>query len=285
VLYRLDGGARALERTLPLDGYRGSRPVRVGNAAAEQLQLDTYGELLQTAWLYANTGHRIDADIGRRLAEVADHVCRIWREPDAGIWEVRSEPTHFTQSKMMCWIALARAGELARGGVVPDRHARRWDTEARAIRAFIEARCFSPEHRSYVRWAGSDELDASVLLGLLFGYGDAKGERWAGTVDAVQRELAHGPLLRRYTGDDGLTGSEGAFVTCSFWLVESLARTRRVDEAIRLMRELLELANDVGLYAEEIEPATGAFLGNMPQGLSHLGLISAALAIAEETAP
>ena len=135
-----------------------------------------------------------------------------------------------------------------------------------------------------MRCANSDELDASLLLGLLFGYGDAKGERWAGTVEAVRRELAHGPLLRRYTGDDGLAGSEGAFVTCSFWLVESLARTGRVEEAIRLMDELLELANDVGLYAEEIEPATGAFLGNMPQGLSHLALISAALAIAEETA-
>jgi GH15 family glucan-1,4-alpha-glucosidase len=285
VLYRLNGGARAPERTLPLDGYRGSRPVRIGNAAAGQLQLDTYGELLQTAWLYAKTGHRIDADIGRRLAEVADYVCRIWREPDAGIWEVRSEPRHFTQSKMMCWVALERARDLARRGDIPDRHVQRWDTEAQAIQAFVEARCFSSEKGSYVRCADSDELDASLLLGLLFGYGDAKEERWAGTVEAVRRELAHGPLLRRYTGDDGLTGSEGAFVTCSFWLVESLARTGRVAEAIRLMDELLGLANDVGLFAEEIEPATGAFLGNTPQGLSHLSLISAALAIAEQTAP
>jgi GH15 family glucan-1,4-alpha-glucosidase len=258
--------------------------VRVGNAAAGQLQLDTYGELLQTAWLYAKTGHRIDADIGRRLAEVADYVCRIWREPDAGIWEVRSEPRHFTQSKMMCWVALERARELARRGLIPERHVQRWGMEAQAIRAFVEARCFSSGKGSYLRCADSDELDASLLLGLLFGYGYAKGERWIGTVEAVRRELAHGPLLRRYTGDDGLTGSEGAFVTCSFWLVESLARTGRVEEAIRLMGELLRLANDVGLYAEEIEPATGAFLGNTPQGLSHLSLISAALAIASETA-
>jgi GH15 family glucan-1,4-alpha-glucosidase len=186
---------------------------------------------------------------------------------------------------MMCWVALERSRELARRGDIPDRHAQRWDTEAQAIHAFVEARCFSPEKGSYVRCADSDELDASLLLGLLFGYGDAKEERWAGTVEAVRRELAHGPLLRRYTGDDGLTGSEGAFVTCSFWLVESLARTGRVAEAIRLMDELLGLANDVGLYAEEIEPATGAFLGNTPQGLSHLSLISAALAIAEQTAP
>jgi len=283
VLYRLDGGARAPERTLALNGYRGSRPVRVGNAAAAQLQLDTYGELLQTAWLYASTGHRIDADIARRLAEVADHVCRIWREPDAGIWEVRSEPRHFTQSKMMCWVALERACELARRGIIPDRHAERWGTEARAVHAFIETRCYSQDLRSYVRSAHSDELDASLLLGVLFAYGDANAERWAGTVDAVRRGLAQGPLVRRYTGDDGLAGSEGAFVTCSFWLVESLARTGRVEEAVRLMDELLGLANDVGLYAEEIEPATGAFLGNVPQALSHLALISAALAIAQET--
>ena len=114
VLYRLDGGARAPERELALDGYRGSRPVRVGNAAAGQRQLDTYGELLQTAWLYARSGHRIDRDIARRLAEIADLVCELWREPDAGIWEVRSEPRHFTQSKMMCWIALDRACDARR---------------------------------------------------------------------------------------------------------------------------------------------------------------------------
>src|SRR3954469_8926059 len=172
VLYRLDGGARAPERTLDLEGHRGSRPVRVGNAAAGQLQLDTYGELLQTAWLYAGYGHRIDRDIGRRLAEIADLVCELWRRPDAGIWEVRSEPRHFTQSKMMCWVALDRARDLADRGLIPGRSAARWATEAHAIRAFIETRCFSQDKRSYVRCAGSDELDASVLLGALFSYGD-----------------------------------------------------------------------------------------------------------------
>jgi GH15 family glucan-1,4-alpha-glucosidase len=283
VLYRLDGGGHAPERTLPLNGYRGSQPVRVGNAAAGQLQLDTYGELLQTAWLYATTGHRMDADIARRLAETADLVCRIWRQPDAGIWEVRSEPAHFTQSKMMCWVALDRARELAERGVISSRHAARWATEAHAIREFVETRCFSSERGSYVRSADSLELDASVLLGVLFGYGDAKGDRWSGTVDAVRRELADGPFVHRYTGEDGVAGSEGAFVTCSFWLVESLARTGRTEGAMRLMDELVGLANDVGLYAEEIEPAGGAFLGNTPQALSHLALISAALALAEET--
>jgi GH15 family glucan-1,4-alpha-glucosidase len=282
VLYRLNGGARAPERALQLDGYRGSNPVRTGNAAASQRQLDTYGELLQTAWLYATTGHPIDADIARRLAELADLVCEIWRQPDAGIWEVRSEEKHFTQSKMMCWIALDRARGLADSGLIPNRHAGRWREEAEAIREFIETRCFCEEKRSYVRASDSDELDASLLLGVLFSYGDAKADRWAGTIEAVSRELAHGPFVRRYTGEDGLGGSEGAFLACSFWLVEALARTGRVEDAVQLMDELVELANDVGLYAEEIEPTTGAFLGNMPQGLSHLALISAALALAEE---
>jgi GH15 family glucan-1,4-alpha-glucosidase len=282
VLYRLDGGARAPERTLPLEGYRGSRPVRVGNAAAGQRQLDTYGELLQTAWLYATTGHRVDADIARRLAEMAQLVCEIWREPDAGIWEVRSEERHFTQSKMMCWIALDRARALADRGLIPGRHAERWRQEAEAIREFVETRCFSEQKRSYVRAADSDELDASLLLGVLLSYGDPRADRWAGTIEAVRRELADGPFVRRYTGEDGLAGSEGAFLTCSFWLVESLARAGRVEDAVELMDELVGLANDVGLYAEEIEPSTGAFLGNFPQGLSHLALISAALALAEE---
>ena len=282
VLYRLDGGAHAPERELALHGHRGSKPVRTGNAAAGQRQLDTYGELLQTAWLYAVTGHRIDGDIARRLAEVADLVCGVWREPDAGIWEVRSEQRHFTQSKMMCWIALDRASRLAGHGLIPSRHVARWREEAEAIRAFVETHCFSEAKRSYVRSAGSDELDASLLLGVLFSYGDAKGKRWAGTVDAVRRELAHGPFVRRYAGEDGLAGSEGAFLPCSFWLVEALARTGRVDDAAALMDELAGLANDVNLYAEEIDPATGAFLGNFPQGLSHLALISAALALAEE---
>ena len=281
VLYRLDGGPRAPERTLELEGHRGSRPVRIGNGAAGQLQLDTYGELLQTAWIYAGYGHRLDRDIGRRLADIADVVCELWLQPDAGIWEVRSEPRHFTQSKMMCWVALDRARDLAERGLIPDRHARRWAAEAQAIQEFVEMRCFSARKRSYVRSAGSDELDAGVLLGALLDYGDVRSDRWAGTIDAVRRELTRGPFVLRYTGEDGLTGSEGAFLACSFWMAEALARTGRVDDAVELMDELVGLANDVGIYAEEIDPATGAQLGNLPQGLSHLALISAALAIAE----
>jgi GH15 family glucan-1,4-alpha-glucosidase len=282
-LYRLDGGANARERDLPLHGYRGSRPVRVGNAAAGQLQLDTYGELLQTAWLYAEAGHRIDADIGRRIAQIAELVCRLWRLPDAGIWEVRSEPAHFTHSKMMCWIALDRAVHLAEAGLIPAGHEARWIEQAAAVRRFIEAECYSTRRQSYVRFAGGDDMDASVLLGLLSGYGSADSQRWRLTVDAVRRELGHGPYVHRYTGADGLRGGEGAFLSCSFWLAEGLARTDRIDDATALMDELVGLANDVGLYAEEIDPSSGAFLGNIPQALSHLSLISAALTIGDRT--
>jgi GH15 family glucan-1,4-alpha-glucosidase len=185
---------------------------------------------------------------------------------------------------MMCWVALDRARDLAKRGVIPDRHARRWAQEAQSIQDFVETRCFSQQKRSYVRHAGSDELDASLLLGVLLSYGDPGTDRWGGTIEAVRRELGNGPFVRRYSGDDGLAGSEGAFLTCSFWLAEALARCGRVKEAIELMDELIGLANDVGLYAEEIEPTTGDFLGNLPQGLTHLALINAALAVTEAMA-
>ncbi|GAA5611260.1 trehalase [Streptomyces platensis] len=283
VLYRLDGGARAPERALPLPGYRGSAPVRVGNAAADQLQLDTYGEMLQTAWLYTTAGHRLDADIARRLAETADFICAIWQQPDAGIWEVRSDPEHFTQSKMMCWITLDRALDLARQQLIPGRHAARWRRERLAIADFVDDRCFSPRLNSYVRYADSGDLDASLLLGLLHGYRPPDDPRMRGTLAAIQQTLQDGPFVNRYLGSDGVPGSEGAFLACSFWLAEALARCGRADEAGRLMDQLVALASDVGLYSEEIEPATGTFLGNLPQGLSHLALISAACAIGQAT--
>jgi GH15 family glucan-1,4-alpha-glucosidase len=280
-LYRLDGGTNRREQVLPLSGYEGSRPVRVGNAAATQQQLDSYGELLQCAWLYAESVHGLDREVGRRLAEVADLVCVLWRQPDAGIWEVRSAPQRFTHSAMMCWVALDRATDLADRGLLPARHRGRWRREAEACRDFVEQHCYSDALGSYTRFAGSEELDASVLLGLLAGYGDPMGPRWRGTVEAVRRDLGHGPYLYRYTGQDGLSGTEGAFLSCSFWLAEALARTGLVDEAVILMEQLVALANDVGIYAEEIDPDTGAFLGNLPQGLTHLALVSAATAIAE----
>jgi GH15 family glucan-1,4-alpha-glucosidase len=281
VLYRLDGGAEADERTLPLEGYRRSKPVRIGNAALEQCQLDIYGDLMQTAWLYAERTGTLDGDTGRRLAAIADHVCEIWRQPDAGIWEIRSEPVHFTQSKMMCLVALDRACRLAEAGTIPGRNAARWRQEADAIRRFVDERCWSERLDSYVRHAGSEEVDASLLLGVLTGYSEARHPRLQGTIEAVRRELGRGPLVMRYTGEDGLPAREGAFLTCSFWLVDALAGAGRVDEAAETMEELLPLANDVGLYAEEIDPETGDFLGNMPQALVHLALIAAAATIAE----
>jgi GH15 family glucan-1,4-alpha-glucosidase len=279
VLYRLDGGTRANERSLPLAGYRNSRPVNVGNGAAGQVQLDTYGELMQTAWLYTQGGNRIDRDVARRLAGLADRVCAIWREPDSGLWEVRREPIHFAQSKMMCAVALDRAADLAEQRLIPHRHLTRWRAEAVAVREFVETRCWSDEKNSYVRYAGSDELDAGVLLAVLHQYADPKGDRLRATIAAIGRELKTGPFVHRYTGNDGVAGSEGAFVACSFWLAEALARAGHLDEASDLMAELIGLANDVGLYSEEIDATSGEFLGNMPQGLSHLALINTAVAL------
>ena len=282
VLYRLNGRARVKEEKLPLEGYRRSRPVRVGNLAVEQLQLDVYGHLLQTAWLYCGAGGELGGDTGKRVAEIADLIGRVWSSPDSGIWEVRSEPRHFTQSKMMCWIALDRAVRLAEEGQIPDRHAGRWRREAGEIARFVGERCWSPQRRSFVRFAGADEVDASLLLPAMLAYGgEAERERLAATVDRVRAELANGPLLYRYRGEDGLRGGEGSFLTCSFWLVDALARLGRVEEAVATMEDLLPLANDVGLYSEEIDPRSHEFLGNFPQGLVHLALVNAAATVAD----
>jgi GH15 family glucan-1,4-alpha-glucosidase len=278
VLYCLDGRAHTAERPLPLAGYRGSSPVRVGNAAAGQTQLDVYGELFGAADRYAASSGTLDREYGRRLAEIADLVAEIWRQPDAGIWEVRGDPRHFTQSKMMCAVALQLACDLAERGLLPAKKVDRWNRERKRIREFVETRCYSEEKRSYVRSAGEERLDGSLLLAVLAGYDEPRSSRLIGTVDAVRRELGRGPLLCRYAGDDDLPGEEGAFLTCSFWLAEAYARQGRLDEAAELIDELVTLANDVGLFAEEIDPSTGDFLGNFPQALVHLALINAAVA-------
>jgi GH15 family glucan-1,4-alpha-glucosidase len=279
VLYRLDGGARAQETELDLTGYCDSQPVRVGNGAVDQSQLDVYGDLLQTAWLYGRAANGLDRETGRRLAETADLVCEIWRQPDCGIWEVRSEPRHFTHSKMMCWVALDRAVRMAEAGWLPQGHTARWEAEAARIRDFVETRCWSDELGAYVRSADSRELDASVLLGALMDYRGAHDPQMIATIDALRRELGRGSLLYRYSGEDGLRGGEGTFLCCSFFLVDALARAGRVDEAAEMMEELVGLANDVGLYAEQVDSETGAFLGNLPQGLVHLSLINAAVSL------
>jgi GH15 family glucan-1,4-alpha-glucosidase len=281
VLYRLNGRDDTDERELPLAGYRRSSPVRVGNGARAQLQLDVYGEVLAAAALLADFSGGLDRDHARRLAEVADLVCRIWRQPDAGIWEVRGPPAQFIQSKMMCAVALDRAVALAESGYLPDRNAEGWRREAAAIRTFVETHGYSEAKESYRRAAADDGVDASLLLAVLARYGRPDAARTVSTVSAVRRALGRGPFVQRYLADDGLPGGDGAFVACSFWLVEALARQGRGDEAVELMDELVALANDVGLYAEEIDPMSGDFLGNFPQGLSHLALINAAVAISE----
>jgi GH15 family glucan-1,4-alpha-glucosidase len=279
VLYRLDGGAHVPERMLPLAGYHGSRPVRIGNAAATQLQLDAYGELVDTVYEYVKRGGQLGRDTARDVVRIADFVCRQWRNPDSGIWEVRAAPRHHTQSKAMCWVALDRATRLAEAGLVPNRRASTWAREAAAIRQFVESRCWSDAKSSYVWYAGSDGLDASLLLLPIMRYDPPDAPQTHATIDAIQRELGRGALVRRYTGDDGIAGGEGAFACCSFWLAEALAIAGRRRDAEELMDELVGFANDVGLYAEEIDPASGAFLGNFPQGLVHLTLISAAMAM------
>jgi GH15 family glucan-1,4-alpha-glucosidase len=275
--YALDGSIPRQETKLELAGYRGSRPVRNGNGATGQLQLGCYGDLLETIDLYVRHGNSLDRDTRTRLAEVADHVCRIWKNEDAGIWEL-DEKRHYTISKIGCWVALDRAVHLVSQGEAPGDNAAAWQAEAVRIRAWIDEHCWSPSRASLSFYAGSDELDAATLLAIRNGYLAPDDPRAASTIDAVRHELRAGDaLLYRYSGQ---AGKEGAFLACSFWLVEALARTGRVEDARRTMEELLLLANDVGLYSEELDPASGEFLGNFPQGLTHLALINAAAAVA-----
>jgi GH15 family glucan-1,4-alpha-glucosidase len=280
VLYRLDGGVGSAEQEIDLAGYRGSRPVRIGNGAAQQTQLDIYGALFETAWLYSEGHHALDGDTGAVLARIADRVCAIWRQPDSGIWEVRNGPFQFTHSKVMCWVALDRAARLADRGEMPASGAARWRREAEAIRAFVDQHCWSDELGSYTRIAGSRDVDASLLMLPLVEWPDPGGGRIRGTIDAVNRLLRHEDIVYRYHAEDGVPGGEGCFLNCSFWLVSALAGCGRMAEARALMERLLARANDVGLLSEEIDPVSGALLGNFPQALVHLALIDAAFAIA-----
>ncbi len=275
-MYQLDGQVRLPDTTLPLDGYRHSRPVLLGNGAQDQLQLGNFGDVFDMLYHYARDGHAFSPEQGLRMAELAGFLCRIWRRPDAGIWEL-SERADYTQSKLACWIALDRAARLADACLLPAAAATRWRAEADRVAHYIHARCWSPVARAYTRAPGTDELDAAVLLAGRGALLRDQPERFEATIDAIRRELgAGGPLLYRYSG---MQDREGAFLACSFWLVEALARVGRVSEAAEAMGTLVGLANDVGLFSEEIDPVSGEFLGNLPQALTHLALINAACAI------
>ena len=269
------------ERLIPelelkgLEGYRASRPVRIGNAAAEQFQLDIYGELVDTAWLYHRHGGEIDGAFWQFVCEIVGLVDACWERPDQGIWEVRSDPRHFVSSKVMAWVAVDRAIRLAEARGLAADLAKWWALRDR-IRSRVEAEGVGVDG-GFVRAFGEDEADASNLLIPLVRFLPARDSRVRATFERISKELTTDGFVRRYDADDGLPGREGAFLICSFWLVDNLALAGEVDRACELFEHLLDSANDVGLLAEEIDPQNGEMLGNFPQTFSHVGLIGAAL--------
>jgi GH15 family glucan-1,4-alpha-glucosidase len=280
VLYSLDGKPEPGERELfDVPGYRGSRPVRVGNAASEQHQLDVYGWVLGAAERLVRSEGRLHPELWRAMAGLADFVAGNWQRPDSGIWEIRGEPKQYVLSKLMGWLALDRALRMADSHRVRRRRIRRWNLGRSALREEIRSQGFDSRRRSYVRWYGADELDASLLLLASIGFEEPPSPRLEGTVSAVQQELgAGGPLLYRHQpGSDDQV--EGAFLACSFWLVDALARLGRQDEAAGLLENLCRRSTDLGLFAEEMDPATGMQLGNFPQALTHAALLQAAVAL------
>jgi GH15 family glucan-1,4-alpha-glucosidase len=255
--------------------------VRVGNAAAHQLQLDCYGEVIDAVAHLARVVGGLSRETQRLLRDLGEYVCRNWRRPDQGIWEPRGAPEHRTHSRLLCWVALDRLHDLGSSGLVGGLDLDRLAQEAAWIRADIEDHGYDSERGCYTGSFGNPDLDASVLLLPRYGFHPASTPRMRSTFERIRERLSAGPgLFYRY--DDSLRTGEGAFWICSFWAVDLLARgcgTR--DEARALMEAARGYANDVGLMAEEIEPATGEGLGNFPQAYTHVGLINAALALEE----
>ncbi|QCR39695.1 glycoside hydrolase family 15 protein [Microbacterium sp. SGAir0570] len=272
VMYTLNGDLVPDAQDYPVPGWRGNQPVVTGNPAREQLQLGVYGDLMAICRTYVDAGNVLDIGTARMLAGVADRTCDLWRNPDSGMWELPEE-RHYTSSKMGCWKALDDAVALAESGAIPG-SAERWKAERERIRLWIEENCWSEVKSAYVFYAGSEELDASVLLHAPTGFD--RGERMSTTIDALSAELGAGPLLYRYSG---VSAEEKTFVACAFWRAEALACVGRHDEALDLVDQLVALANDVGIYAEMIDADDGTAWGNTPQALSHLAFIATVLTI------
>jgi alpha,alpha-trehalase len=281
IMYGIGGEHDLSERELPhLSGWRESRPVRVGNGAWDQVQLDVYGELLNSLWLYREKIGELHPEIQAFVADLADTAARRWSEKDSGMWEMRGEPRHHLSSKVLCWTALDRAVKLAPqlGNYAK---LKEWEAARDEIRAAILERGWSEEKQAYAQSFDSDELDAAQLLMPILGFLSADDERMRSTIEAIAGHLTEDGLVLRYRNDeglnaDGLTGEEGTFVICSFWLVSCLAKAGELERAEKLFDQLAGYANDLGLLAEEIDTANDEQLGNFPQAFSHIGLITAA---------
>lgn len=278
-LYSIHGDPNLKEEELPhLDGYQGSRPVRIGNGAYDQLQLDVYGEVMDSVYLYNKYGSPISYDLWKSLRKMLNWVADNWEQPDEGIWEVRGGRRQFVHSKMMCWVALDRGLRLADRRSFPAER-ERWLQERDRMYEQIMQRGWSDKMQSFVQSYDSDVLDASSLLMPLVFFMAPRDPRMTSTIRAIERRLTRDSLVYRYDPEraapDGLSGTEGTFTICTFWLVEALTRAGRLDDARFLFERMLGYANHLGLYSEEIGRA-GDLLGNFPQAFSHLALISAA---------
>lgn len=279
ILYAIDGRQELPETELShLCGHGGATPVRIGNQAYGQVQLDIFGELMDAVYLVNKYGDAISHEGWKHTVEVVDQVCETWEQEDVGIWEMRGEQHHFLHSRLMCWVALDRAIRLASKRSLPAPFAR-WDQTRQAIYADIWENFWNEECGHFVQYIGGTALDGSMLLMPLVRFVSAKDPRWLATLDAIEKNLVRDGMVYRYRNDDtridGLDGTEGAFAACSFWYVECLARAGRVEKAHLEFEQLLRYANPLGLYAEEFD-SHARHLGNTPQALTHLALISAA---------
>jgi GH15 family glucan-1,4-alpha-glucosidase len=279
VMYGIDGRHDLPEFTLDhLDGYRGSRPVRIGNAAAGHLQLDIYGELMDSLYLFDKYGSPLSYEMWMTVERLLDWLVKNWDQPDSGIWEVRGGRKPFTYSKLQCWVAFDRGVRLARKRSFPT-EGDVWRVERNRIYNAIMQQSWSESEGTFTQFFGSDAIDAATLMMPLMLFVSPKDPRMLSTIARIRKELSADSLVRRYeigkAARDGLPGCEGFFTVCSFWLVEAMARAGYIEEAQLLFEKLLSYANHLGLFSEEIS-AKGELLGNFPQALTHLGLISAA---------